>query len=160
MKERDVLIFSYTRAQAIADGVLKDVSELAKEAGFRYPVAVTAAVWAECVTVPEGVTGQDETGRLWDVLNLLRFAIQRGDARDVQGIDFAVHVRPDNLLDVLNKARYAVERPKSPNPQRVDFAVHVRNNNGEGEPPLVPLYALCGPGDDGEPVITVMRIGE
>jgi Family of unknown function (DUF6573) len=151
-----MVIFSYTRAQAIADGVLVDVSELAKEAGFRFPVAVTTGVWAECVAVPDGVAGQDETGRLWDVLNVLRFAIQRGEARDVQGIDFAMHVCPDNLLDVLNKARYAVERPKSPNPQRVDFAVHVRNDNREGDPPQVKLYALCGPGDDSEPVITVM----
>ena len=77
MNKSGVLIFSYTRAQAIADGVLVDVSKLAKEAGFRFPVAVTAAVWAECVTVPDGVAGQDETGRLWDVLNLLRFAIAK-----------------------------------------------------------------------------------
>jgi hypothetical protein len=27
-------------------------------------------------------------------------------------------------------------------------------------PPLVRLKALCGPGDDGEPVITVMMPGE
>jgi hypothetical protein len=32
------LIYSYTRAQAIADGVLVDVSELAREAGFRFPL--------------------------------------------------------------------------------------------------------------------------
>ena len=55
MKQDDVLIFSYTRAQAIADGVLVDVSELAKQAGFRFPVAVTAGVWAECVAGPAGV---------------------------------------------------------------------------------------------------------
>jgi len=38
------IIFSYTRAQAIEDGVLVDVSELAREASFRYPVAVTQGV--------------------------------------------------------------------------------------------------------------------
>src|SRR5512135_2686634 len=108
MKERDVLIFSYTRAQAITDGVLVDVSELAKEAGFRFPVAVTAGVWAECVAVPDGVTGQDETGRLWDVLNVLRFATAK----------------------------------QKEDGERVNFAVHVRNDNREGEPPQVKLYAL------------------
>ena len=108
MKKDDVVIFSYTRAQAIADGVLVDASELAKEAGFRFPVAVTAGVWAECVAVPDGVAGQDETGRLWDVLNVLRFAIQRG-RRYKDHCD----ARVPRLLDVLNKARYAVERPKS-----------------------------------------------
>jgi hypothetical protein len=38
----------------------------------------------------------------------------------------------------------------------VRFAVHVRNDDREGTPPLVPLKALCGPGDLGEPVVTVM----
>jgi hypothetical protein len=32
----------------------------------------------------------------------------------------------------------------------------VRNDNRSGTPPLVRLKALCGPGDQGEPVITVM----
>ena len=75
MTSNNLVIFTYTRAQALADGFLIDVSsKLAREAGFRYPVALTAGVWAECVAVPEGVTGQDETGRLWDILNMLRFA--------------------------------------------------------------------------------------
>jgi hypothetical protein len=62
------LIHAYTRVQAIADGVLIDVSETAKEAGFHIPVALTAGVWARYVEVPEGVSGQDEKGRLWDLL--------------------------------------------------------------------------------------------
>jgi hypothetical protein len=136
------VIHSYTRAQAIADGVLVDVSELAKEAGFRFPVAVTSGVWAECVRVPEGVTGQDETGRLWDVLTMLRFAIAR-QKRD------ATRIVP----------RFALPGQTAPG-ERVDIAVHVRNDDGEGDPPLVQLYALCGPGDNAEPVITVMLIGE
>jgi hypothetical protein len=35
-------------------------------------------------------------------------------------------------------------------------ALHVRQDNRERTPPLVRLKALCGPGDDGEPVMTVM----
>jgi hypothetical protein len=121
MFTKEDLIFTYTRRQAIADGVLIDVSEIAREAGFVIPVAVTCGVWAECIRVPEGLRGQDETGRLWDVLMTLGFAIhKRGDG------------------------------------DRVHFAVHVRTHDTEGTPPLVPLYALCGPGDDAEPVITVM----
>jgi hypothetical protein len=38
----------------------------------------------------------------------------------------------------------------------VRFGVHVRNDNRERTPPLVRLKALCGPGDQGEPVLTVM----
>lgn len=123
MTSRDFdVIHAYTRKQAVEDGVLVDVTETAREAGFVYPVALTCGAWSECVTVPEEVEGsQDETGRLWDVLVMLRFAIRR--ASDAS---------------------------------RVDFSVHVRNDDKGGTPPLVPLYAVCGPGDDGEPVITVM----
>lgn len=35
----------YTRAQALADGALVDVSPISAEAGFKVPVAVTATVW-------------------------------------------------------------------------------------------------------------------
>jgi hypothetical protein len=38
----------------------------------------------------------------------------------------------------------------------VRFGVHVRNDNSESTPPLVRLKAVCGPGDQGEPVLTVM----
>jgi hypothetical protein len=47
-----VLIAAYTREQAIEDGTLVDVSKLAKEAGFRFPVAMTAAAWLAAVEVP------------------------------------------------------------------------------------------------------------
>jgi hypothetical protein len=40
------------------------------------------------------------------------------------------------------------------------LGVHARNDNRERTPPLVGFKALCGPGDDGEPVITVMVLGE
>ncbi|MBX3436066.1 MAG: hypothetical protein KF861_01150 [Planctomycetaceae bacterium] len=68
----DEVVSTYTRAQAIEDGELIDVSTLAKEAGFRVPVALTAAAWAATVEVPPDASCQDETGRLWDVLNVLR----------------------------------------------------------------------------------------
>ena len=44
--EQSDLISTYTRAQALADGVLVDITLWAREAGFTIPVAVTAAVWA------------------------------------------------------------------------------------------------------------------
>jgi hypothetical protein len=37
------LIHRYTRADALRDGVLVDVSATAREAGFRWPVALTRA---------------------------------------------------------------------------------------------------------------------
>ena len=90
--ERD-LIHSYSRAQAIEDSVLLDVSNTAREAGIRFPVALTRAAWERCITVPPGVVCQDEAGRLWDVVWLLRCAIARGSGSEVR---FGIHVRNDN----------------------------------------------------------------
>ena len=57
----------HTRAQAIADGALVDVTELAWEACFRYPVAVTSAVWDDVQRVPKRCR-DDADGRLGDLL--------------------------------------------------------------------------------------------
>ena len=69
----------YTREQALEDGVLVDVSELAREAGFKIPVAVTASVWADCIDWPEDSQqgfGQSIDGRLWDVLYMAHWQIK------------------------------------------------------------------------------------
>ena len=67
-------IFSYSRAEALADGTLRDVSEMAREAGLRYPVALTLAAWQAVVEVPQYVLCETEEGRLWDLLNVLMWA--------------------------------------------------------------------------------------
>jgi hypothetical protein len=90
----DEVIFAYTRADAIADGVLVDVTELAKEAGFKYPVALTSTVYEAFVRVPEGVSDQDETGRLWDILNMLRFGVAK--SKGGSEVLFKLYVRNDN----------------------------------------------------------------
>ena len=68
------LIYCYSRKQALEDGIQVAVSETAKEAGIRYPVFITGTVYERCVAVPDGVSGQDEAGRLWDVLTMFRWA--------------------------------------------------------------------------------------
>ena len=62
------VIYSYTRAQAIADGVLVDVTKQAQEAGFRFPTVITAALWSDIEQIPSKHPYQDVQGRLWDVL--------------------------------------------------------------------------------------------
>lgn len=124
------LIYSYTRQQAIEDGYLIDVSELAVEAGFRVPVAVTRAAWADCVEWSEvdsrRQTYQDEAGRLWDVLWMAMSAARRG-----AGV------------------------------QRLVFQLYRVPRGGHGvRPRLVKLVAHIGPGDDGDPVITILLPGE
>ena len=61
------VIYSYTRAQTVADGVQVEVTKTAAEAGIRFPVFLTRGVFEQFVAVPPGVTAQDEAGRLWDI---------------------------------------------------------------------------------------------
>lgn len=72
----------YTRAQAIEDGILVDVSDIAREAGFRIPVAITRTAWVDSVEWSETDSRrqvyQDEKGRLWDVLWMATQAARRG----------------------------------------------------------------------------------
>ncbi len=118
--EHPAIVSRYSRRDALADGVLVDVTEAAKEAGFRYPVALTLAVHERYVRIPRGVVGQDESGRCWDILWMSRQAIRKSD----------------------------------PGAARVSVQLHVRNDNDRAE--LVSLAAVVGPGDQGEPVITIM----
>jgi hypothetical protein len=84
------VISAYTREQAIADGVLIDVSETAKEAGIRYPTCLTRAVWNRYVEVPDNLPGQDREGRLWDILWMCRWGISR--SKDSSELLFELHV--------------------------------------------------------------------
>ncbi len=87
------IIDIYTRRQAIEDGVLVQLSghgyqgdpwvpAMVAEAGFRYPVAMTATAFCSYVSPLEGdgeelAPCQDIKGRLWDVLWMLKAAIRR-----------------------------------------------------------------------------------
>lgn len=120
------LIHVYSRAQALDDGFLVDVSAVAAEAGFKWPTAVTRAVWDEYVEVPEGDRyGQSIQGRLWDICWMAK-----------------------------------VEARRHGSASRFSYQLHVRQNNHAGDPPLVTLELVCGPGDTPEPVLTIMKPGE
>lgn len=115
------VIHAYTRAQAIADGNLVEVPKAVyREAGIRVPVALTRAVWDDCVAWSEednerkGI-GNDEAGRLWDVVWMTRAAMRRSADTD----------------------RARVQLYRVPRPGRAHA------------PRLVELVAVIGPGDEG-----------
>lgn len=127
----DSPIHIYTRSQALADGVLVDVSEMAREAGFRVAVALTRSAWEDCVAWTEVDSRrqtralQDSVGRLWDVLWLASLAAKRG--------------RGD----------------------RVAFEIYRVPRDGKtARPKQTHLQMQIGPGDAGEPVISIMLPGE
>ncbi|OGV70912.1 MAG: hypothetical protein A2283_22070 [Lentisphaerae bacterium RIFOXYA12_FULL_48_11] len=125
----------YTRAQAIEDGVLVDVSETASEAGFKWPVAVTRAVYDRYVEVPEELEGQqDIQGRGWDLVYMLWVNIRNGKINGGCG-NYTLLVRmPETEAWQDNERR----EPESHGLR------------------LVTLKAVSGPDDNGDPVITVM----
>ena len=89
------VIYTYSRSQAVADGLQVAVSKVANEAGIRFPVFLTRAVYDSFVTIPPGVTGHDEAGRLWDVVWMLRFAARKAQPAQTR-LPFALYVRDDN----------------------------------------------------------------
>lgn len=132
------VIHAYTRADALRDGVLVDVTDApggSREAGLLWPVAMTAA--AHAATVAWGVnvdpakpfTGNDETGRLWDVTMTLRMRVLPRACRIAQQHGQARV--PFEVLCIPPQGRSVASVPTG-------------------------LVLHLGPGDDGEPVITVM----
>lgn len=123
-------VYSYSRAQALDDGYLVDVTKTAREAGFRFPVALTRAAWNDCVEwTDEDSTRkhwpQDQSGRLWDVLTMCRFYMRGAVRRDPNTDRFAMQV-----LRVPREGRGTKAR-------------------------TVTLWAHVGPGDNAESVITI-----
>ncbi len=116
------IIFKYSRADALADGVLIDVSDFAREAGFMLPVAVTDTLYHGYLTPPLELAkeGQSLDGRLWDMLSVLRYAIK--------------------TTPVTDRLSFTVLFAQVP----------------DAAPESVDLLAVCGPGDSGEPIITIM----
>jgi len=121
------VISTYTRAQAIEDGVLIDTGSMAQEAGFKWPVAVTSAAWADCIAWTEDDSDkqayQDQSGRLWDVLFMASHAIRQGSGSG-------------------NRMLFKLYR--------------VRRDGYSKEAIPATLKLIVGPGDQGEPVITIL----
>lgn len=127
------VIYSYTRAQAIEDGVLVDLTAWAQETGFKIPVACTSEVWHRYIVPPPRTKefGQSERGRAHDLLWMLFVAIKRQSA----------HKR-------------AAGNGQAASDDRLQYEVLFLQAPNRHE--SVTLKSICGPGDHGEPVLTIM----
>jgi hypothetical protein len=119
----------YTREQAVDDGVLVDVTDVAKEAGFRLNTCVTHAVWEDCCAWTEDDDQQsrypqDQDGRTWDVLFMAGLAARKKEAHSRERVHFSIMRQPRPGSDDRNK--------------------------------LVTLRLVISPGDNGEAVLTIM----
>lgn len=93
------VIYSYTAEQAIEDGILVDVTEMANQIfqvgcdmSWKYRISIN--VHHAC-TPPKNST-QDYNGRLWDVLNLARHAIRKAE-RGSDLVEFTCKLGRKNL---------------------------------------------------------------
>jgi hypothetical protein len=135
------VVYSYSRAQAIEDGILVDLEKFSfrphhnvrQEAGIIFPVAMTRTAYARMIQDEDEPLppGQDISGRMWDVLYMFRLAARRSD-----GDRFLFRVSVTNWIERDGK----------------------RINRTKQE--TVTLKAICGPGDDAAPVITIMLPNE
>lgn len=87
------VISTYTAEEAIEDGILVDVSEMAKEAGFSIPVRITRTVHDLCEP-PKSNKIESYSGRLWDVLWMAMNAVSR--ARNDSMTTFVVRIGRKN----------------------------------------------------------------
>lgn len=115
------VISVYSRAQAISDGVLVDVTEVAKRCGWGVPVALTSSVYT-------AVAGARGSGPLDAKLLRLRWLLleAKGQALEAPGETDRFHFT--HYSDVTRQTHH--------------------------------LWALCGPGDTPDPVVTIMMEGE
>lgn len=98
------IIYSYSRFQALADGVLIDVSKLAREAGFKLPVAVSDSLYHGYLTPPPELAkaGLSLEGRLWDTLSVLRYAIKASPATERLSFTVLFAQAPDTAPEPVN----------------------------------------------------------
>lgn len=87
-------IHRYSRKEAIADGVLIDVSSMAQKAGFKVPIAITSAVYTRIETIPKAYGHESIDGRLWDVLCMLKYAVRNCQGRRML-FDMTLHESED-----------------------------------------------------------------
>jgi hypothetical protein len=128
--EKDI-IHSYTRAEALKDGVLVDVSEAAKSLGFLTPVAFTQDVHGNHVQPSNVTRPEDAQERITGILTALRAA----HAREVR----------TRTLQAGDSVIFRLPLPAGAEASRA---------------PVHYLKALLGPGDAGEPVVTVCEVYE
>lgn len=143
------VIYAYTRKQAIEDGTLIDVSPLAREAGFKIPTALTAAVYGIVESIPKSKDYQDVQGRLWDVLWMGSFGAKNNK-------DKAQFLYNLSLPRIVRKQVYYKPKIDLKKGTVTDGYYKERNvlvNN-------ITLKMVISGGDNAEPVITIMLPNE
>lgn len=114
------IISSYSRKDALEDGTLVDVSKLAKEVGFKFPVAFTSNLMGIVEDIPAKFNYQSVEGRIRDILFIASIAAKTANGEQINFKVTVPHYRNNVLINTIL------------------------------------LKGICSPGDNLEPVITIM----
>ena len=119
--------YAGSRTAAIASGHLYDVSDVAQDAGFKWPVAFTRAAWNECVR--------------W---------------RDADSANQVFQSERVRLIDILRVCAYTI-RMADPDESRMNFEIARIPRDGESlSASHVTLQIAAHMGDEGQPVLTIL----
>ncbi|WP_137725608.1 DUF6573 family protein [Prescottella subtropica] len=126
------VIASYTRADALTDGVLHDVTDIAREHGILLPTAIAAHAWAAAVAWHTPATAADyEPSRTWTVLLHAAHALRRAKRLGREGMQEFTFVPAPDLDETYDL-----------------------------DDTYVTLGIEVGPGDHGEAVLTITAIAD
>ncbi|MYF37522.1 MAG: hypothetical protein F4219_01940 [Gammaproteobacteria bacterium] len=118
--------YTGSRAQALADGAIIDVSDLGRQVGFKWPVALTKATFEDAV--------------LWTEEDSEKQVPQNQKSR---------------LFSVVGACADYV-RSRGPQADRMRFRINRIPRDGESRGAKQRLLQVVAhPGDDGEPVLTI-----
>lgn len=119
----------YTRSQAIDDGYLIDLSETARGLGFKVPVAITSDAFVRCVHL---------------------------EKEEAQALGVSECQRVTRLLRVL---LFKIRNTMNGSEDRCTFELAFQAlKAGQSVEERAMIEATIGPGDDGEPVITIKHL--
>lgn len=124
------VIFTYSRKQALRDGNLVDLTEEARKYGFKVPFACTDTVWRTIEWDEHDQANKPDAG-------------QSTEGR---------------LHDVLTLAILAAREEQGNRAVFKVLMVPKEGTRSTAEP--VSLHITIGPGDDADPVCTLMLINE
>ena len=119
--------YSGSRTGAIASGLLLDVSDVAHDAGFKWPVAFTRCAWNECVKWSD----EDSTKQVFQSEKI-------------------------RLIDILRVCAYTI-RMADPEENRMNFEIaRVPRDGASMDASRVTLQIVAHLGDEGKPVLTIL----
>ena len=98
------IISSYSRADAIRDGVLIDITDIAKRFGFKYPVAITSNLYYTYIDPNGNMNSIREVDNtlIGDVLTTLYYSIKNSKENEtnIVTVKMTIEISPNETSEI------------------------------------------------------------